>query len=106
MTTTEHITSEVKGFDTNKIFCMDGRQKNQHVTLKTMYCSGFKLLILSHTNSLALSYNTVTTHAHTHTHTHTHYTHTWNGTESISSWQREFRLLVTEQEECRNKIPS
>jgi len=99
MTTTEHITSEVKGFDTNKIFCMDGRQKNQHVTLKTMYCSGFKLLILSHTNSLALSYNTMTTHTHTHT-------HTWNGTESISSWQLKFRLLVTEQEECRNKIPS
>lgn len=100
MTTTEQITSEVKGLDTNKIFCMDGRKKNRHITLKIMYCLGFKLLILSHTNSLALSYNTMTTHAlHTHT-------HTWNGTESISSWQLEFRLLVTEQEECRNKIPS
>jgi len=71
MTTTEHITSEVKVFDTNKIFCMDGRKKNQHVTLKIMYCLGFKLLILSHTNSLALSYNTMTTHTlHTHTYTH------------------------------------
>jgi hypothetical protein len=27
MTTTEQITSEVKGFKTNKILCMDGRKK-------------------------------------------------------------------------------